>query len=197
MYGPPRCRGFPAPDRCRSTVGACCENDAGSESAPPPRQNESVPATESTVAWPWWHVCDSPPAVRGTLVGASAAAGPVADRVARRGGAFRPRDLVQPLSAMSSVVDIPAGTGDRPAMIQSFQSIHHTGQIFDHGQITTRQCPRHAHPFSPWYTGLRSWSRRRSASLRASILSLLLPCLCVCAVESCADCRPESRSHAA
>src|SRR5262244_1144736 len=32
-------------------------------------------------------------AVRAALVGASAAAGPVADRVARRGGVFRPREF--------------------------------------------------------------------------------------------------------
>ena len=48
---------FPAvagfqPQSARSTVGACCENDVGSESAPPLRRNESVPGTESVVVWP-------------------------------------------------------------------------------------------------------------------------------------------------
>src|SRR2546430_7656454 len=48
-------------------------------------------------------------------------------------------DLVQPRTAMSSVVDVPAGTGDRPATVQSFQSIRHTGEIFDYGEITSGQ----------------------------------------------------------
>src|SRR5436190_18380625 len=55
-------------------------------------------------------------------------------------------DLVQPRTAMSSVVDVPAGTGDRPATIQSFQSIHHPGEIFDHGEITSGQLAQHAYP---------------------------------------------------
>ena len=52
----------------------------------------------------------------------------------------------QPLATMASVVNIPAGTGDRPAAIQSFQSIHHTGEIFDHGEITSGQLAQHAYP---------------------------------------------------
>src|SRR5229473_5868992 len=52
----------------------------------------------------------------------------------------------QPLTAMTSVVNVPAGTGDRPATIQSFQSIHHTGKIFDHGEITSGQLAQHAYP---------------------------------------------------
>ena len=46
---------------------------------------------------------------------------------------------------MSSVVDVPAGTGDRPATVQSFQSIHHPGEIFDHGEITSGQLAQHTH----------------------------------------------------
>src|SRR5580765_2602279 len=76
-------RGFPAPVHGRSTVGAYCENDAASESAPPPTPSESVPAMESSVAWRGWHVCDSPPVARVVLVGASAAACPAVRRVAR------------------------------------------------------------------------------------------------------------------
>src|SRR5215472_8206821 len=52
----------------------------------------------------------------------------------------------QPLTAMASVVDVPAGTGDRPATIQRLQSIHHTRKIFDHGEITSGQLAQHAYP---------------------------------------------------
>src|SRR5258708_1157735 len=52
----------------------------------------------------------------------------------------------QPRTAMTSVVNVPAGTGDRPAAIQSFQSIHHPGEIFDHGEITSGQLPHDAYP---------------------------------------------------
>ena len=45
-------------------------------------------------------------------------------------------DFAQPLVAMAGVVDIPAGTGNRPAAIQSFQPIHHASQIFDDGEGT-------------------------------------------------------------
>ena len=51
-----------------------------------------------------------------------------------------------PLTAMSSVVDIPAGTGNCPATIKSFQSIHHAGMIFDDGEITSGQLAQHAYP---------------------------------------------------
>src|SRR5215469_6271999 len=54
-------------------------------------------------------------------------------------------DLVQPLTAMAGVVDVPAGTRDRPATIQSFQSIHYTRKIFDYGEITARQLAQHAY----------------------------------------------------
>src|SRR4029077_12086908 len=54
-------------------------------------------------------------------------------------------NFLQPLATMASVVNVPAGTGDRPATIQSFQSIHHTGKIFDHGEITSGQLAQHAY----------------------------------------------------
>jgi hypothetical protein len=54
-------------------------------------------------------------------------------------------NLLQPLAAMARIVNIPAGTGDRPTAIQGFQSIHDPGKIFDHGQITARQFSEHAH----------------------------------------------------
>src|SRR5260370_12811808 len=60
----------------------------------------------------------------------------------------------QPLTAMTSVVNVPAGTGDRPAAIQSFQSIHHTGKIFDHGEITSGQLAQHADPGFAVVSGL-------------------------------------------
>jgi len=41
----------------------------------------------------------------------------------------------------ASVVNIPAGTGTRPTMIQSFQSIHHTLLAF----LTSHYCPRPCH----------------------------------------------------
>src|SRR5215510_10328029 len=46
---------------------------------------------------------------------------------------------------MSSVVDVSAGTGNRPAAIQSFQAIHDSGKIFDHGEITAGQLAQHAY----------------------------------------------------
>src|SRR6266700_2739015 len=85
-------------------------------------------------------------------------------------------DLVQPRTAMSSVVDVPAGTGDRPATVQSFQSIHHTGEIFDHGEITSGQLAQHAYPGFAVVHGLEIMEAQ-PLGLRASILSLLLPCL--------------------
>src|SRR6201984_1329178 len=54
--------------------------------------------------------------------------------------------FLQPLATMARVVDVPAGTGDRPATVQSFQSIHHTGEIFDYGEITSGQLAQHAYP---------------------------------------------------
>jgi hypothetical protein len=50
----------------------------------------------------------------------------------------RPKEKILSLAAMASVVNIPAGTGGRPTMIQSFQAIHHTGKIF--APITARVC---------------------------------------------------------
>jgi hypothetical protein len=41
---------------------------------------------------------------------------------------------------------VSAGTGDRTATIQSFQSIHHTGKIFDHGEITSGQLAQQTYP---------------------------------------------------
>src|SRR5215471_17509528 len=58
------------------------------------------------------------------------------------------RYLLQPLTAMAGVVDVPAGTRDRPTAIQGFQPIHRSGKIFDHGEITSGQLAQHA------YTGL-------------------------------------------
>src|SRR6201984_2519483 len=55
-------------------------------------------------------------------------------------------NFLQPLTAMTCVVNVPAGTADRPATIQSFQSIHHTAKIFDHGEITSGQLAQHASP---------------------------------------------------
>src|SRR6266566_2931205 len=82
----------------------------------------------------------------------------------------------QPLTAMTSVVNVPAGTGDRPATIQSFQSIHHTGKIFDHSEITSGQLAQHAYPGFAVVHGLEIMEAQ-PLGLRASILSLLLPCL--------------------
>src|SRR5262249_34316036 len=48
--------------------------------------------------------------------------------------------------AMALIVNISAGTGDRPATIERFQAIHHTGKIFDHGEITSGQLAQHAYP---------------------------------------------------
>src|SRR5215470_4885772 len=56
------------------------------------------------------------------------------------------RYLLQPLTAMAGVVDVPAGTRDRPTAIQGFQPIHHSGKIFHDGQITARQLAQHAYP---------------------------------------------------
>jgi hypothetical protein len=47
---------------------------------------------------------------------------------------------------MACVVDVPAGTRDRPTAIQGFQPIHDSGKIFDDGQITARQLAQHAYP---------------------------------------------------
>src|ERR1700747_2041916 len=55
-------------------------------------------------------------------------------------------NFLQPLATMARVVNVPAGTGDRPATIQSFQSIHHPGKIFDYGEITSGQLAQHAYP---------------------------------------------------
>src|SRR6266550_84201 len=44
-------------------------------------------------------------------------------------------DLAQPLVSMTGIVDVPAGTGDRPAAIDRFQPTHDSGQIFDDGQV--------------------------------------------------------------
>ena len=46
---------------------------------------------------------------------------------------------------MTAIIDIPSGTGNRPAAIQRFQAIHDSRQIFDDGQITPRQLPQHPH----------------------------------------------------
>src|SRR5712692_11296925 len=43
----------------------------------------------------------------------------------------------QPLAAVAGVVDVPAGTGNRPATIESFQAIHDPRKIFNDGQITS------------------------------------------------------------
>src|SRR5206468_4472418 len=40
-------------------------------------------------------------------------------------------DLAQPLVSMTGIVDVPAGTGDRPAAIDRFQPTHDSGQIFE------------------------------------------------------------------
>src|SRR5215467_13545690 len=55
------------------------------------------------------------------------------------------RDFFQPLAAMAGVVDVPAGTRNRPTAIESFQAIHDTGKIFDDGQITSCQLAQHAY----------------------------------------------------
>ena len=55
-------------------------------------------------------------------------------------------NLLQPLAAMTRIVNIPAGTGNRPTAIQGFQAIHDPGKIFHHGQITARQLAQHAYP---------------------------------------------------
>ena len=55
-------------------------------------------------------------------------------------------NFLQPLATMASVVNVPAGTADRPATIPSFQSIHHTAKIFDHGEIASGQLAKHAYP---------------------------------------------------
>ena len=47
--------------------------------------------------------------------------------------------------AMAGVVDVPAGTRNGPAAIQSFPAIHHPGKIFDDGQITSGEFPQHAY----------------------------------------------------
>src|SRR6185437_17050606 len=54
-------------------------------------------------------------------------------------------DFFQPLATMAGVVNVAAGTGDRPATIQSFETIHHSGKILDHGQITSGQFAQHAY----------------------------------------------------
>jgi hypothetical protein len=54
------------------------------------------------------------------------------------------------LTSMASVVNIPAGAGDRPTAIQSFETIHHSGKIFDHGQITAANSRNMRTPVSPW-----------------------------------------------
>jgi len=59
-------------------------------------------------------------------------------------------DFLQPLTSMASVVNIPAGAGDRPTGIQSFETIHHSGKIFDHGQITAANSRNMRTPVSPW-----------------------------------------------
>src|SRR6266566_4526945 len=46
-------------------------------------------------------------------------------------------DLAQPLGSITGIVDVPAGTGDRPAAIDRFQPTHDSGQIFDDGQVAT------------------------------------------------------------
>src|SRR5215475_4007199 len=51
----------------------------------------------------------------------------------------------QPLTAMASVVNVPASTGNRPTAIQGFHPIHHTGNIFDHGEVTSGQLAQHAY----------------------------------------------------
>jgi len=55
-------------------------------------------------------------------------------------------NFLQPLPPMASVVNVPAGTRDRPATVQGLQSIHHTRKIFDHGEITSGQLAQHAYP---------------------------------------------------
>jgi hypothetical protein len=51
----------------------------------------------------------------------------------------------QPLTAMAGIVDVPSGTGNRPAAIDCFQPIHHPGNIFDDSQITAGELPQHAY----------------------------------------------------
>ena len=54
-------------------------------------------------------------------------------------------DLAQPLGAMTGVVDVPSGTGNRPAAIHRLQAIHDSRQIFDQGQVTPTQFAQHAY----------------------------------------------------
>src|SRR4029077_19562455 len=63
------------------------------------------------------------------------------------GSPARPRlaRLFQPLAAMALVVNIPTGTGYRPAAIQGFQPIHDPGKIFDHSYVTAGQLAQHAY----------------------------------------------------
>src|SRR5580704_1584891 len=51
----------------------------------------------------------------------------------------------QPLTAMAGIVNVPSGTGNRPATIDRFQPIHHPGNIFDDSQITAGELPQHAY----------------------------------------------------
>jgi len=54
-------------------------------------------------------------------------------------------DFLQPLTAMAGVVNVPARAGNCPAAIQRFETVHDSGKIFDHGQITSGQFPQHAY----------------------------------------------------
>ena len=85
-------------------------------------------------------------------------------------------DFPQPFTAMSGVVDVPTSTRNGPAAIQSFQAIHDWGKIFDDGQITAGKFPQHAYPGHAVIDRLQIIETQPVGQLRASILSLLLPC---------------------
>src|SRR2546422_6653584 len=87
------------------------------------------------------------------------------------------RQPLQPLGAMVRRVDPPTDTENRPAAVQSFESIHDPGEIFGGRQITAGQLLQG----SQARFRLSLVDRREKAAaqqlgqLRASIRSLLFP----------------------
>src|SRR5437762_13331297 len=76
---------------------------------------------------------------------------------------------------MAGIVDVPARTGNRPAAIQRFQAIHDSRQIFDDGQVAPGEFSQHPHARLAMVDRLEIIEANSSASLRASIRSLLFP----------------------
>src|ERR1700751_3769153 len=78
---------------------------------------------------------------------------------------------------MARIVNVPAGTRNRPASKQSFHAAHDPGEVFDDGQITARQFSQRAYARLAVVDRLEIIKATDRRVFGALISSLLLPCL--------------------